>query len=44
MVDGAPFLMLGIQANNSSNYAGMLPKVWPMVERIHAKADRNRKA
>ena len=36
MVDGAPFLMLGIQANNSSNYAGMLPKVWPMVERIHA--------
>src|SRR6478735_638185 len=36
MVDGAPFLMLGIQANNSSNYVGMLPKVWPMVERIHA--------
>lgn len=36
MVDGAPFLMLGIQANNSSNYPAMLPKVWPMVERIHA--------
>ncbi len=36
LVDGAPFLMLGIQANNSSNYPGMLPKVWPMVERIHA--------
>ncbi|USU06677.1 DUF5597 domain-containing protein [Sphingomonadaceae bacterium OTU29LAMAA1] len=36
LVDGAPFLMLGIQANNSSNYPAMLPKVWPMVERIHA--------
>ncbi len=36
MVDGAPFLMLGVQANNSSNYPDMLPKVWPMVERLHA--------
>ena len=36
MVDGAPFLMLGIQANNSSNYPAMLDKVWPMVARIHA--------
>ena len=36
LVDGAPFLMLGIQANNSSNYPAMLPKVWPMVKRIHA--------
>lgn len=36
MVDGAPFLMLGIQANNSSNYPAVLPQVWPMVERIHA--------
>ena len=35
-VDGAPFLMLGIQANNSSNYPAMLPLVWPMVERLHA--------
>jgi beta-galactosidase GanA len=35
-VDGAPFLMLGVQANNSSNYPAMLPLVWPMVERIHA--------
>ena len=24
------------QANNSSNYPAVLPKVWPMVERIHA--------
>ena len=31
IVDGAPFLMLGVQANNSSNYPAMLPKVWPAV-------------
>ena len=36
MVDGAPFLMLGVQANNSSNYPAVLPQVWPMVERLHA--------
>lgn len=36
MVDGAPFLMLGVQANNSSNYPEVLPQVWPMVERLHA--------
>ncbi|MDJ0275415.1 DUF5597 domain-containing protein [Sphingomonas sp. 2R-10] len=36
LVDGAPFLMLGVQANNSSNYPEMLPQVWPMVERLHA--------
>ena len=35
-VDGAPFLMLGAQVNNSSNYPGVLPKVWPMVDAIHA--------
>lgn len=35
-VDGTPFLMLGVQANNSSNYPAMLPLVWPMVERLHA--------
>ena len=28
-VDGAPFLMLGAQVNNSSNYPAMLPLVWP---------------
>src|SRR3546814_9342180 len=32
IVDGAPFLMLGAQANNSSNYAAALPKVWPVLE------------
>ena len=31
IVDGAPFLMLGAQVNNSSNYASALPKVWPML-------------
>ncbi|ARU18000.1 DUF5597 domain-containing protein [Croceicoccus marinus] len=36
MVDGEPFLMLGAQANNSSNYPAVLPQVWPMMERLHA--------
>jgi len=37
-VDGAPFLMLGAQANNSSNYPAALPNVWPMLERLNANA------
>jgi beta-galactosidase GanA len=36
IVDGQPFLMLGIQTNNSSNYPAMLPQVWPVVDAIHA--------
>jgi beta-galactosidase GanA len=36
MVDGAPYLMLGVQVNNSSGWPAMLPKVWPAVERLHA--------
>ncbi|HYD25180.1 MAG TPA: DUF5597 domain-containing protein [Croceibacterium sp.] len=36
IVDGAPFLVLGAQANNSSNYPAMLAQVWPAVERIGA--------
>jgi beta-galactosidase GanA len=36
MVDGAPYLMLGVQVNNSSAWPGMLPEVWPAVERLHA--------
>ncbi|RYY33164.1 MAG: beta-galactosidase, partial [Sphingomonadales bacterium] len=36
IVDGAPFLILGAQANNSSNYPTMLPRVWPVVEAMHA--------
>lgn len=36
LVDGAPFTMLGVQANNSSNYPAMLPKVWPAVKKLGA--------
>ena len=36
IVDGEPFLILGAQANNSSNYSAMLPKVWPTVRALHA--------
>jgi beta-galactosidase GanA len=36
MVDGAPFLVLGAQVNNSSNWPSMLPKVWPAVKRLQA--------
>jgi beta-galactosidase GanA len=36
MVDGAPFLMLAGQANNSSNYPAALPKVWPAMADMHA--------
>ena len=35
-VDGAPFLVLGAQANNSSNYPAMLDKVWPALDDMHA--------
>src|SRR3546814_14931699 len=35
-VDGEPFLILGGQANNSSNYPAMLPEVWPTVRALHA--------
>ncbi|PCD03613.1 glycoside hydrolase [Sphingomonas spermidinifaciens] len=36
IVDGKPFLMLGAQANNSSNYPSALPKVWPVLDTMHA--------
>ena len=36
MVDGAPFLMLGAQTNNSSNYPAALKDVWPSVKKMHA--------
>lgn len=32
LVDGEPFLILGAQVNNSSNYEGVLPQVWPAIE------------
>jgi beta-galactosidase GanA len=35
-VDGAPYLMLGTQVNNSSGWPASLPKVWPAIEAIHA--------
>ena len=36
MVDGAPFVMLSAQVNNSSNWPAMLPKVWPAIAQLHA--------
>lgn len=36
MVDGAPFLVLGAQINNSSSWPAVLPKVWPALEAMHA--------
>jgi beta-galactosidase GanA len=35
MVDGAPFLMLGAQVNNSSSWAAAMPKVWPTMDLLH---------
>lgn len=36
MVDGAPFVMLGAQTNNSSNYPAALQYVWPSVKKMGA--------
>ncbi|MFZ6768474.1 DUF5597 domain-containing protein [Undibacterium sp. Di26W] len=36
MVDGAPFVMLGAQVHNSSNYPEALKKVWPAIQDMHA--------
>lgn len=36
VVDGQPFLMLGAQANNSSNYPAALPQLWPVIRTLHA--------
>ena len=36
IVDGQPFLMLGAQTNNSSNYPAALAEVWPVIEQLHA--------
>ena len=32
LVDGEPFLILGAQVNNSSNYPAALEKVWPAID------------
>ena len=36
IVDGQPFLILGAQTNNSTNYPAELPKVWPIIHQLHA--------
>jgi len=36
LVDGEPYLMLGVQANNSSAWPEYLNKVWPAAEAVHA--------
>jgi beta-galactosidase GanA len=36
LVEGAPYLILATQVNNSSAWPGMLPEVWPAVDRLHA--------
>jgi beta-galactosidase GanA len=36
MVDGAPFVMFGGQAQNSSNYPLALKKVWPAIKDMNA--------
>ncbi|MGA9669087.1 MAG: DUF5597 domain-containing protein [Terracidiphilus sp.] len=36
LVDGAPFLMLGAQSNNSSDWPATLPKVWSAIGYLHA--------
>ena len=36
LVDGEPYLMLGVQANNSSAWPAYLDKVWPAAEALHA--------
>jgi hypothetical protein len=36
LVDGAPYLILGAEVNNSSGWPAELPKVWPAMEYLHA--------
>jgi beta-galactosidase GanA len=36
LVDGKPFLLLGAQVNNSSNWPAMLDQVWPAIGQIQA--------
>ena len=36
LVDGKPFLLLGAQVNNSSNWPAMLDQVWPAIAQIQA--------
>src|SRR5215472_9833205 len=36
LVDGKPFLVLGVQINNSSGWPASLPEAWPAIEAMHA--------
>lgn len=36
LVDGAPYLILGGQINNSSSWPSTMPDVWPVIEGMHA--------
>lgn len=36
IVDGKPFLMLGAQIHNSSNYPSVLQQVWPVMHALNA--------
>ena len=36
LVDGRPFLILGIQTGNSSGFPGELERTWPLAKKIHA--------
>src|SRR5262245_54960128 len=36
LVDGAPFLILGAQVNNSSAWPAVMPQVWPAIKAVHA--------
>jgi beta-galactosidase GanA len=36
LVDGKPFLLLGAQVNNSSNWPAMLDEVWPAIDKVDA--------
>ncbi|WP_380805645.1 DUF5597 domain-containing protein [Sphingobium tyrosinilyticum] len=36
LVDGKPYLMLGAQVHNSSNYPSVLPEVWPVMKALNA--------
>src|SRR4051812_418632 len=36
LVDGSPYLIVGGQANNSSNSPAVLSQVWPTIRALHA--------
>jgi Domain of unknown function (DUF5597)/Beta-galactosidase len=36
LINGEPFLILGVQAHNSSGWPAMLPQLWSAVKEVHA--------